>query len=75
MKLFPTPVGPGTKRFSWFRTHCESLPQTCWTTIPPNRAAWVTQAQSFMPGARMPNVTAFSGEELQALVAQSLRAK
>lgn len=36
---------------------------------PANLAAWVTHAQSLKPGARMPNVTAFSGEELQALVA------
>jgi cytochrome c oxidase subunit 2 len=40
-----------------------------------NLAAWVTHAQSLKPGAQMPNVTQFSGEELQALLAylQQLR--
>lgn len=32
-------------------------------------AAWVTHAQSLKPGAQMPDVTAFSGEELRAMVA------
>lgn len=36
---------------------------------PANLAAWVTHAQSLKPGVRMPNITAFNGEELQALVA------
>jgi cytochrome c oxidase subunit 2 len=38
-------------------------------------AAWVTHAQAFKPGAQMPNVTQFTGEELRALVAylQQLR--
>jgi cytochrome c oxidase subunit II len=34
-----------------------------------NLAAWATHAQSLKPGSAMPNVTQFSGEELQALVA------
>jgi cytochrome c oxidase subunit 2 len=40
-----------------------------------NLAAWVTHAQSMKPGSTMPDVTAFSGDELRALVAylQSLR--
>ena len=40
-----------------------------------NLAAWVTHAQSMKPGSAMPDVTAFSGDELRALVAylQSLR--
>jgi cytochrome c oxidase subunit 2 len=40
-----------------------------------NLAAWVTHAQSLKPGSAMPNVTQFSGEELQAIVAylQQLR--
>jgi cytochrome c oxidase subunit 2 len=33
-----------------------------------NLAAWVTHAQGLKPGARMPNVMQFSGEELQYLV-------
>ncbi len=32
-------------------------------------AAWVTHAQSLKPTAQMPNITAFSGDELRALVA------
>jgi cytochrome c oxidase subunit 2 len=31
--------------------------------------AWVTHAQSLKPGAQMPNITAFSGEQLHELVA------
>ncbi len=31
--------------------------------------AWVTRAQSFKPEAAMPNLTDFSGEELNALTA------
>lgn len=31
--------------------------------------AWVTHAQSLKPGAQMPDVTAFTGEDLRALVA------
>jgi cytochrome c oxidase subunit II len=40
-----------------------------------NISAWVTHAQSLKPSSMMPNVTQFSGEELQALVAylQQLR--
>jgi cytochrome c1 len=40
-----------------------------------NLAAWVTHAQSLKPEVAMPNVTQFSGEELQAIVAylQQLR--
>jgi cytochrome c oxidase subunit 2 len=34
-----------------------------------NLAAWVTHAQSLKPYAGMPNITAFSGDELRALVA------
>lgn len=34
-----------------------------------NMHAWVTSAQSIKPGARMPNVTEFTGPELHALVA------
>ena len=38
-------------------------------------AAWVIHAQAFKPGAQMPDVTQFTGEELRALVAclQQLR--
>jgi cytochrome c oxidase subunit 2 len=38
-------------------------------------AAWVTHAQSLKPNAQMPDITAFTGEELRALVAylQTLR--
>jgi cytochrome c oxidase subunit 2 len=32
-------------------------------------AAWVTHAQTMKPDAKMPNVTAFTGEDLRALVA------
>ena len=40
-----------------------------------NLSAWVTHAQALKPEVAMPNVTQFSGEELQALVAylQQLR--
>jgi cytochrome c oxidase subunit 2 len=40
-----------------------------------NLEAWVTHAQSLKPGSAMPDVTAFNGDELRALVAylQSLR--
>lgn len=40
-----------------------------------NLEAWVTHAQSLKPGALMPNLTAFSGTDLRALVAylQSLK--
>ena len=31
-------------------------------------AAWVTHAQSLKPHAQMPNLTAFTGDDLQALV-------
>jgi cytochrome c oxidase subunit 2 len=31
-------------------------------------AGWVTHAQTMKPGAQMPNITAFDGEELRALV-------
>lgn len=34
-----------------------------------NLEAWVTHAQSLKPGAEMPNLTAFSGSDLRALVA------
>lgn len=34
-----------------------------------NLEAWVTHAQSLKPGALMPNLTAFNGTDLQALVA------
>jgi cytochrome c oxidase subunit II len=33
-----------------------------------NLAAWVTHAQGLKPGAKMPNVMQFSGEELQDLI-------
>ena len=39
-------------------------------TIPNDHAwleAWATRAQSLKPGARMPDVTDFSGDELRAL--------
>ena len=32
-------------------------------------AAWVTHAQTMKPDAQMPNITAFTGEDLRALVA------
>jgi len=40
-----------------------------------NLQAWITHAQSMKPGSRMPNLTEFSGADLQALSAylQSLR--
>jgi len=40
-----------------------------------NLAAWITHAQSLKPGAQMPDITAFDGEELRALVSylQSLQ--
>lgn len=40
-----------------------------------NLSAWVTHAQSLKPGAKMPNLTQFTGEDLRALVAyvQSLK--
>lgn len=40
-----------------------------------NLQAWITHAQSMKPGSRMPNLTEFSGTDLQALSAylQSLR--
>jgi cytochrome c oxidase subunit 2 len=40
-----------------------------------NLSAWVTHAQALKPGTEMPNVTQFSGQELQDLVAylQSLQ--
>jgi cytochrome c oxidase subunit 2 len=40
-----------------------------------NLSAWVTHAQALKPGSEMPNVTQFSGQELQDLVAylQSLQ--
>jgi len=34
-----------------------------------NLAAWVTHAQALKPGVAMPNVTQFTGEELQSIVA------
>lgn len=34
-----------------------------------NLMAWVTHAQSLKPGSQMPDLTAFTGEELHALVA------
>jgi cytochrome c oxidase subunit 2 len=34
-----------------------------------NLTAWVTHAQALKPGSEMPNITAFTGEELNALVA------
>jgi cytochrome c oxidase subunit 2 len=33
-----------------------------------NLEAWVTHAQSFKPGAEMPNLTAYTGSDLRALV-------
>jgi cytochrome c1 len=30
--------------------------------------AWVTHAQSLKPSAQMPNITAFDGDELRAIV-------
>jgi cytochrome c1 len=40
-----------------------------------NLAAWVTHAQALKPASQMPNVSQFTGDELQALVAylQSLK--
>ena len=34
-----------------------------------NLEAWITHAQSLKPGALMPNLTVYSGKELQNLVA------
>lgn len=36
---------------------------------PANLGAWITHAQSLKPGARMPDMKAFTGEELRAVVA------
>jgi cytochrome c oxidase subunit 2 len=52
-------------------THFGSRLRLGTNTFPNQRAylaAWVTHAQSLKPGAVMPNLTAFSGVELNALV-------
>jgi cytochrome c oxidase subunit II len=59
-------------------THVGSRRYIAGGTLPnttANLTAWVTHAQSFKPGARMPNITQFTGVQLRALVAylQSLK--
>jgi cytochrome c oxidase subunit 2 len=53
-------------------THIASRQYLAANTLPNNDAyleAWITHAQSFKPGAQMPNLTQFNGEQLQDLVA------
>lgn len=53
-------------------THIGSRLGIAANTVPNDVAsleAWVTHAQSLKPNAQMPNITAFSGEDLRALVA------
>jgi cytochrome c oxidase subunit 2 len=53
-------------------THLASRAGIAANAYPNNTAylqAWVTHAQSLKPYAQMPNITAFTGEDLQALVA------
>jgi cytochrome c oxidase subunit 2 len=53
-------------------THLASRSGLAANSFPNNDAylsAWVTHAQSLKPYAQMPNVTAFDGEQLRALVA------
>jgi cytochrome c oxidase subunit 2 len=53
-------------------THVASRRTIAGGTLVNNRAnmqAWVTHAQSLKPGSLMPDLTAFTGEELNALVA------
>jgi cytochrome c oxidase subunit 2 len=59
-------------------THVASRRYLAGGTLPNNAAnleAWVTHAQSLKPASRMPNITAFTGSDLRALVAylQSLK--
>ncbi|HEY7496340.1 MAG TPA: cytochrome c oxidase subunit II [Candidatus Tectomicrobia bacterium] len=52
-------------------THLASRHRIAANSLPNDTAhltAWVIHAQSFKPGAQMPNVTQFTGEELRALV-------
>jgi cytochrome c oxidase subunit 2 len=53
-------------------THLGSRQFIASNSYPNNNAyleAWVTHAQSLKPGAQMPNLTQFNGEQLQQLVA------
>jgi cytochrome c oxidase subunit 2 len=53
-------------------THIASRQYIAANSYPNNNAyleAWVTHAQSLKPGAQMPDLTQFSGEQLQDLVA------
>jgi cytochrome c oxidase subunit 2 len=53
-------------------THLASRKGIAANTYPNSTAyleAWVTHAQSMKPNAQMPNVTAFTGDDLRALVA------
>lgn len=53
-------------------THLASRQMIAANSYPNNTAyleAWVTHAQSLKPGAQMPNLTEFSGTQLQELVA------
>lgn len=59
-------------------THVASRERIAGGALPNDTAdleAWVTHAQSLKPGAQMPDITAFSGPDLRALVAylQTLR--
>jgi cytochrome c oxidase subunit 2 len=52
-------------------THLASrqrIASNSYTNDTANLEAWVTHAQSLKPGAEMPDVTAFSGKDLRALV-------
>jgi cytochrome c oxidase subunit 2 len=53
-------------------THIGSRQNIAANSYPNNDAyleAWITHAQSLKPGAQMPNLTQFTGEQLQGLVA------
>jgi cytochrome c oxidase subunit 2 len=52
-------------------THLASRTRIAGGMLVNNRAnlqAWVTNAQSLKPGSKMPSLTRFTGEELNALV-------
>jgi cytochrome c oxidase subunit 2 len=51
-------------------THVASRRYIAGGMLPNNRAnlqAWITHAQSLKPGSQMPDITAFNGEQLNAL--------
>jgi cytochrome c oxidase subunit 2 len=56
-------------------THLASRRGLASNSLPNQHAylsAWITHAQSLKPGAEMPNLTDFTGEELQELSAYLL---